>query len=140
MAWWTWGTLTGALVRRIPASLVNVSRQGCLIETSVPLAPGSVASLRIEGGEQDAEHIRVCRLVEKPGGALPFCAGSEFLVLDVASSASLRQRAASLERTQWPAVAPGTGENSGTSRTTPKVAPGQESDVLAETGSECGYS
>jgi hypothetical protein len=140
MAWWTWGKLTGALVRRVPATLVNVSRRGCLIETSVPLAPGVVGSLLIEGATRsDAETIRVCRLLERPGGTLPFCAGSEFLVLEAGSNRSIRHRAASLERDQWLTVATDAGENSGTNRTTPKAPVRQHSDGPPETGRDSGY-
>jgi hypothetical protein len=139
MAWWTWGKLTGALVRRVPATLVNVSRHGCLIETTVPLAPGVVGSLRIEGqDQQDAETIRICRLLDKRGGALPFCAGSEFLILDAPSSASLRHRAASLEQDFWSTVADGTEENSGMNRTSPKVASRQDSDTGGVNRSDSG--
>jgi hypothetical protein len=140
MAWWTWEKLTGALVRRVPATLVNVSRRGCLIETSVPLSPGVVGSLLIEGATpSDAETIRVCRLLERPGGAAPFCAGSEFLVLDAGASTSIRHRAARLERDQWSIAAADAGENSGTNRTTPKPAARQQSDGPAETGRDSGY-
>ena len=131
MAWWTWGPLTGTLVRRVPATVVNVSRHGCLIETAAPLAPGVVGSLRLEGGVPDSvETIRICRSQERPGAALPFCAGSEFVVLGPPSEASIRQRAASLEREHW--VMPvRAGENSGTSLTTPKVPVGFEPAVRA---------
>ena len=66
MAWWTWGPLTGALVKLIPARVVNVSRHGCLLETSSPLPAGAVGSLEIErGGQKHVEAIRVCRTAER---------------------------------------------------------------------------
>jgi len=141
MGWWTWGKLTGALVRRVPATVVNVSRHGCLIETAVPLTPGVVGFLRIEGqDEQDAETIRVCRLLDRPGGARAFCVGSEFLILDAATSASIRHRAASLERDLWPTASDGPEENFGWNRTTPKAAGAQDSDAVAATGSDFGHT
>ena len=129
MAWWTWGPLTGALVKLIPAKVVNVSRHGCLLETSSPLPAGAVGSLEIErGGQKHVEAIRVCRTAERPGGTLPFCAGSEFLILDAASASSIRHQAARLERKQAPSRLADTGENSVSDPTTSKVLPRQDVD------------
>jgi hypothetical protein len=112
-------------------TVVNVSRRGCLMETAAPLAPGVVAAVRLEGGAPESvETIRVCRSQEKPGAALPFCAGGEFMVLGPASQASIRQRAVSLERDHWSILA-GTAENSGTNLTTPKVPGGLEPGMEA---------
>ena len=129
MAWWTWGALTGALVKGIPAKVVNVSRHGCLLETSSPLPAGVVGSLEIErGGQKHIEPIRVCRTAERPGGALPFSAGSEFLILDAAPASSIRSQAARLERKQAPSRLAGDGENSVSGLTTSKASPRQDLD------------
>ena len=97
MAWWTWGTLTGALVRRVPATVVNVSTRGCLIYTAAPLAPGVVGLLEVETADcAPPEAVRVCHALERSGSALPFSAGTEFLVLDAAPLASIRDQAARL--------------------------------------------
>jgi len=130
MAWWTWGALTGALVKGIPAKVVNVSRQGCLLETSSPLQAGVVGSLEIDrDGEKHIEPIRVCRTAERPGGVLPFWSGSEFLILDAAPSSSIRSQAARLERKQAPSRLAGAGENSVSGLTTSKVASRQDLDA-----------
>jgi len=123
MAWWTWGPLTGALVRRVPASVINVSTRGCLIQTSAPLTPGAVGLLAVETSDAaQGEPIRICHSVERPGSPLPFCAGTEFLVLDAASPRSVREQAARFERGSRPGKLVRTGENSGTAETRAKPA------------------
>jgi hypothetical protein len=121
MAWWTWGRLTGALVRRVPATVVNVSARGCLIQTAAPLRPGEVGLLEVDADVSRPEAVRVCHAVERPGGALPYCAGTEFLVLDAASPTSIRGRAARLAAAE-PGRLARAGENSGTRPTTTKAA------------------
>lgn len=110
--------MTGALVRRLPASVLNISSRGCLIETAIPLVPGTVGLLEVGDGTQ-GEAVRICRSVERPGAALPFRAGTEFLVLDAAAPPSIRVRALRLGSGELLA---GGGENSGSDRTTPKAA------------------
>ena len=122
MAWWTWGPLTGALVRRVPATVVNLSTRGCLIQRRARLEAGVVGWLVVHNGEQPVtDLIRVCHTVERPGATLPFCAGSEFLVLDVAAPPSVRQQAARLEARQSSSRLVSSGENSGIGPTTPKA-------------------
>ena len=122
MAWWTWGRLPGALVRRVPATVVNVSARGCLIQTAAPLLPGDVGLLEIETDPGRPEAVRICHSVERAGGTLPYCAGTEFLVLDAASPTSIRGRAARLESGERHGRLARAGENSGTSPTTTKAA------------------
>ena len=117
MAWWTWGAMTGALVRRLPASVLNISSRGCLIETATPLVPGTVGLLEVVD-DPHGEAVRICHSVERPGAAMPFRAGTEFLVLDAAAPPSMRMRALRLGSGQ---VLAGGGENSGCNRTTPKL-------------------
>ncbi len=121
MAWWTWGRLTGALVRRVPATIVNVSARGCLIQTASPLRPGEVGLLEVDADASRPEAVRVCHAVERPGGALPYCAGTEFLVLDAASPTSIRGCAVRLASGESNRLARA-GENSGTRPTTTKAA------------------
>jgi len=119
MAWWTWGRLTGALVHRVPVRVVNVSARGCLIQAAAPLLPGDVGLLEI--GTDAGEAVRVCHSVARPGAPLPYCAGTEFLVLDAASPTSIRGRAARLESGERTGGLARAGENSGTSPTTTKA-------------------
>jgi hypothetical protein len=121
MDWWTWGRLTGALVRRVPATIVNVSARGCLIQTAAPLCPGEVGLLEVDTDASRPEAVRVCHAVERPGGTLPYCAGTEFLVLDAASPTSIRGRAVRLECGESTGRLARGGENSGTRPTTTKA-------------------
>jgi hypothetical protein len=122
MAWWTWGPLTGALIRSVPATVLNVSTRGCLIQTAARLDPGAVGVLVVEGGDNPhSEAVRVCHAIERPGSTLPFCAGTEFMVFDAAAAPSVRHRAARLEAGQRLSRLVDARENSGTNATSPKV-------------------
>ena len=123
MAWWTWGPLTGALIRSVPATVLNVSTRGCLIQTSARLDPGVVGVLVVEGSDNaHTEAVRVCHAIERPGSSLPFCAGTEFLVFDAPAAPSVRHRAARLEAGHRFSRLVTAGENSGSRTTSPKVA------------------
>jgi len=123
MAWWEWGPLTGALIRSVPATVVNVSTRGCLIQTTARLDPGLVGVLVVGGGDNaHSEAVRVCHAIERPGSSLPFCAGTEFLVFDAPAARSTRHRAARFEAGQRLSRLADTRENSGTKSTSPKVA------------------
>ena len=121
MAWWTWGPLTGALIRSVPATVVNVSRRGCLIYTAARLEPGAVGVLAVDGIEPHSEAIRVCHSLERPGAGLPFCAGTEFLVFDAPPGPSVRHRAARLEAGQRHSRLADAGESSGAATTGSKA-------------------
>ena len=121
MAWWTWGPLTGALIRSVPATVVNVSTRGCLIHTAARLEPGVVGVLVVEGVGKHREAVRVCHSLERRGAGLPFCAGTEFLVFDAPPGPSVRHRAARLEAGKRPSRLADGGENSGTNPTGSKV-------------------
>ena len=122
MTWWTWGALTGALIRSVPATVLNVSTRGCLLQTAARLDPGAVGVLVVEGSDDaHSEPVRVCHAIERPGSSLPFCAGTEFLVFDAPAAPSVRHRAARLEAGQRPSRLVEGGENSGTKSTTSKV-------------------
>jgi hypothetical protein len=121
--------MTGALIRRLPASVLNISSRGCLIETATPLVPGTVGLLEV-GDETHGEAVRICRSVERPGAAMPFRAGTEFLVLDAGAPPSMRVRALWLGSGLGLV---GGGENSGCERTSPKAPlPAQVSDTSEE--------
>ena len=124
MAWWTWGPLTGALIRSVPVTVLNVSTRGCLIQTAARLDPGAVGVLEVEGAEDvHSEVVRVCHAIERPGSSVPFCAGTEFLVFDAPASPSARHRAARCEGARRLSRLTAAGENSGTRTTSPKVTP-----------------
>ena len=121
MAWWTWGSLTGALIRSVPATVVNVSSRGCLIYTASRLEAGAVGVLVVDGVEPHCEAIRVCHSLERPGAGLPFSAGTEFLVFDAPAGPSVRHRAAHLEAGQRHSRLVDRGENSGLGTTGSKA-------------------
>ena len=94
MGWWTWGAVNGALVRRVAATVVNVSDRGCLIEVATPLEPGTIALLELHGSDRSqSEAVRVCHSIARPGSAVPFRAGTEFLVLAAPCRVPVRGRA-----------------------------------------------
>jgi hypothetical protein len=140
MAWWTWGPLTGALIRSVPATVLNVSTRGCLIQTAARLDPGAVGVLVVEGSDNvHSEAVRVCHAIERPGSTLPFCAGTEFLVFDAPAPPSVRHRAARLEAGQRLSRLMDARENSGTDSTSPKVgARGQRSGRRENTSDSSG--
>lgn len=81
----------GALIRRIPIRLVNLSRSGCLCETPVPVQQGTVGFMDVTIGERrHTEAVRLGRLEQRQGRIWPFRVGGEFLTLGAASSGSLR--------------------------------------------------
>lgn len=129
MSWWTWPEVTGALVRRVPAAVIDVSASGCLLETHAPLKPGTVGLLEVDdGGLGHREVVRVCHSRERAGASMPFRAGTEFLVLDAAASPSVRHKAARLEALHASGPRRRAGrrlvtaeEKSGAGRTTPKA-------------------
>ena len=138
MAWWTWGALTGALVKRVPVTVVNLSRGGCLIQTAAPLEPGLVGVLAVNAGNvAKSEAIRVAHASRRPGASMPFSAGMEFLVLDTAGVASIREEAFRAESGRRPSRLAMAGENSGTKRTTPKV---RDEHLVAEMDESPGDS
>lgn len=139
MAWWTWGPLTGALVRRVPAKVINVSTRGCLIQTSAQLTPGAVGLLEVETGEAaPGEPVRICHSMERPGSPLPFCAGTEFLVFDAPFPRSVREQAARFERGSRPARMVRSGENSGIRDTIAKPATTADRDEAGDIVCDAG--
>jgi hypothetical protein len=135
--WWTWSTVTGALVRRVPAQIVNLSASGCLIESAAPLPPGVVGVLELETPERThREAVRISYGHHRPGSAAPFCAGVEFLVFDAAESGSIREHVWGTAAPHAAARLARAGENSGTSRTSAKVAGRRRRDHDAEMSSD----
>ena len=141
MAWWTWGPLTGALIRSVPATVLNVSARGCLIQTAARLDTGAVGVLVVESSEDmHREAVRVCHTIERPGSTLPFCAGTEFLVFDAATAPSVRHRAARLEaRHPFSRLVDG-GENSGIKPTIPQAGARRRRLKRQENASEASGS
>jgi len=122
MGWWTWGPMTGALIRRVPADVLNLSSGGCLLKSAAPLVPGLVGVLELQVfGRSPRDAVRICHASSRPGSALPYCAGAEFLIFDAADSSSIRDQVARDRTPELSSPLARAGENSGMSHTTPKA-------------------
>ena len=74
------GDVFGVLARSIPARLIEVSRSGCLLESSHRIGEGIVGELRLEvGGELLMDDVRVTRCVLVEGSGSSYLVGAEFV-------------------------------------------------------------
>lgn len=74
------GDVFGVLARSIPARLIEVSRSGCLLESSHRVGDGIVGELRLEvGGELLMDDVRVTRCVLVEGSGSSYLVGAEFV-------------------------------------------------------------
>jgi hypothetical protein len=77
------------IVRRQPVGIDDVSRTGCHLESTEPLATGHVGILAVNlEGQTHIEFFRVCRAGQTPGADARYEAGVEFLPMP-AETASL---------------------------------------------------
>ena len=68
------------LTAHVAMRVLNVSASGCLIETAIPLQPGTVCELRAEtGGEVFTDVIYVARCVAARGAGSRFRIGVRFV-------------------------------------------------------------
>lgn len=87
----------GVLDCEMKVSVAEISRGGCLLESSSAIPVGTVASLSVEiDGEVYGEDVRVARCLTIPGGGERHYVGVEFLTLRRPGRESLRLYAASL--------------------------------------------
>jgi hypothetical protein len=88
----------GILVRRILVQVIDVSANGCLIETAEGLEEGTVGMLQlvVDDGSH-GEALRICRAVRITGGDVQWRAGAEFLPLKAPTPTSVRNMVARLE-------------------------------------------
>ena len=74
------GEVFAVLARGIPARLVEISRSGCLLESSHRVGDGIVGELRLEvGGELLVDDVRVTRCVLVEGSGSNYLVGAEFV-------------------------------------------------------------
>lgn len=74
------GDVFGVLARSIPARLIEISRSGCLLESSHRVGDGIVGELRLEvGGELLTDDVRVTRCVLVEGSGSSYLVGAEFV-------------------------------------------------------------
>ena len=94
----------GVLGRDLTVRLLEISRAGCLLESSHPLAVGTVGSLTVEvQGTAYVDRLRVTRCEAIAGAGDRHHLGAQFLSLYTPGDKSLRQyvaeRAAEVEGT-----------------------------------------
>jgi len=82
----------GVLARETGARVVNVSVSGCLLESSLGLAPGTTGTLEVVvGGETYGDAVRVTRAQRLEGSSRAWHLGIEFLWTSHPGSRSLRR-------------------------------------------------
>lgn len=82
---------TATLIAQVPVEVVDVSRCGCLIESTRPLEPGTIGTLQLAvDGREYVEDFRVARCTALPGRGSTFRIGVEFLRTRRTADASLR--------------------------------------------------
>jgi hypothetical protein len=88
--------LLGVLARHIPTRLVEISRSGCLLESSHRIEEGTVGALRLEvGGRTYTEDVRATRCVAIAGSGSSYLVGVEFLHTGASEGTSIRQAVSS---------------------------------------------
>src|SRR5688572_15365397 len=81
----------GAVIRRVPVRLLQVSISGCLWETPVPLEAGIVGFVEMHSAHgRHSEAVRLLRSSRSPGVVWRYRTAAEFLTLGPPSPDSLR--------------------------------------------------
>jgi hypothetical protein len=87
--------IVGAVSRRVPVRLVEVSASGCLWDAPAPLDEGSVGFVEVRtSGHHRTEAVRILRTQRAVGSVWPYRMAVEFLTLAPLSPDSLRGVAA----------------------------------------------
>ena len=87
--------LGGAVIRRVPVRIVQVSSSGCLWESPSALDEGTVGFVDVRtSGQRHTEAVRILRTLHAPGPVWPYRMAVEFLTLGPTSPDSLRGVAA----------------------------------------------
>jgi pilus assembly protein Flp/PilA len=89
----------GVLARSIPARLIQISRSGCLLESSRPVEDGVIGELRLQAGAQLlTDDVRVTRCVRVEGSGSSYLIGAEFVQTRHPGERSIRLAVAGLLR------------------------------------------
>jgi len=84
--------LVGVLTREIPTRLIEISRSGCLLESTHRIEEGTVGALRIEvQGQRYSEDVRATRCVAIAGSGSSYLVGVEFLQTGRPDGTSIRR-------------------------------------------------
>jgi hypothetical protein len=87
----------GLLERHVTVAVAEISRSGCLLETSAAIPAGTIGTLSVEiEGSVYSEDVRVARCLTVPGAGERHHVGVEFLTLRRPGRTSLRLYAAAL--------------------------------------------
>jgi len=90
--------VVGLLDRHVTVGLVEVSRGGCLLESTSPLPAGAVAVLTVTiEGTTYRDYVRVARCARLAGAGDRHHVGLEFLPLERPAAQSLRRYAAAVD-------------------------------------------
>jgi hypothetical protein len=82
----------GVIVSDVPVRLVDVSRTGCLLESSRHMLVGATGELRIEfAGLTRSEELRITRCQPLEGSGTVYRLGAEFLRTRLPRASSLRR-------------------------------------------------
>jgi hypothetical protein len=86
--------LLGALIRRVPVRLLDLSLDGCLLASPAMLAVGTTGRLDVTLRDgRRVQAIRVCRASRLKGRSWPYRIAAQYLNVTGPSAASLRQLA-----------------------------------------------
>lgn len=84
--------IVGVLARHMPTRLVEISRSGCLLESSHRIEEGTVGVLRLEAhGRSYWDDVRATRCVTVEGMGSSYLVGVEFLRTGNTESTSIRR-------------------------------------------------
>lgn len=87
----------GVLARDMSVRLLEISRSGCLLESSCSVAVGTLGALSIDvDGKEYVDQVRVVRCQLVPGAGDTHRVGAEFLSLHLPGDRSLRRYAVQL--------------------------------------------
>lgn len=90
-------TVLGVLGRDLRVRLLEISRGGCLLESSCPVPVGTTGALSVDvDGTEYADQIRIARCQPIVGAGNTHRLGAEFLSLHMPGDRSLRRFAAEL--------------------------------------------
>jgi hypothetical protein len=82
----------GVIAWEVPVRLVDISRAGCLLESSRQMEVGTTGEFRVEfGGQVFWEELRITRCVRLEGSGTVYRLGAEFLRMRPPNGSSLRR-------------------------------------------------
>jgi hypothetical protein len=90
-------SVVGVLGRDLSVRLLEISRAGCLLESSSQLPVGTLGDLAVEvDGEEYVDQVRIARCQAIAGAGNTHRLGAEFLTLHMPGARSLRRYAVEL--------------------------------------------